>query len=135
MNLIEARALKWIAKTTGWPEGEISFTNNSSPDFTAPDGQGFEVKHHPRHGSVMLWPRQWAQLENHPDCSILVFAEDNQPEAIIPIADLQWGTKRWANIPICYLPRCPGSSKRTMLREDYLRRVRKVMRKESGPRG
>ena len=125
MNHIEARALKWIAKTTGFPEGQIGFTNNSSPDFTTPDGRGFEVKYHGRYRSVLLWPRQWVQLEKHPNCSILVFAEDNQPEAIIPIAELQWGTKRWTNIPICYLSRCTGSSERTMLREDYLRKVRK----------
>lgn len=123
MNHIEARALKWIAKTTSFLEDTIAFTNNSSPDFTTPEGQGFEVKYHRKHGSIILWPRQWAQLEKHPNCNILVFAEDNQPETIIPIAELQYGTKRWGNIPICYLARCPGSNKRTMLRGDYLKKL------------
>lgn len=125
VNHIEAKALKWISKITGYPEKQISFTNNRSPDFTTPDGQGFEVKYHPKHGSIRLWPRQWMQLEKHPDCSILVFGEDSQPKAIIPIAELQYGTKRWGNIPICYLLRCPGSNERTILRENYLRKVTK----------
>jgi len=126
MNHIEARALKWLAKVTGYPESQIRFTNNSSPDFTTPDGQGFEIKYHQRHRCIVLWPRQWTRLIKHPDCSILVFAEDNQPEAIIPIAELQYGTKRWGNIPICYLTRCPGSDKRTVLRENYLQKLGKT---------
>ncbi|MBU1173097.1 MAG: hypothetical protein KKD44_26335 [Proteobacteria bacterium] len=93
MNHIEAKALKWISKTTGYPENQISFNNNRSPDFTTPDGQGFEVKYHPQHGSIRLWPRQWTQLEKHPGCSILVFGEDNQPKAIIPKDYLRKVTK------------------------------------------
>jgi len=126
MNRIEAKALQWLAKTTGLPEHLISFSNNSSPDFTTSDRRGFEIKYHRQHGSIVFWPRQWAQLQQHPDCTILVFAEDEEPEAVIPVTQLEYGTKRWGYIPICYLTRCPGSDNRTMLRADYLRKVKRL---------
>ena len=124
MNRIEAKALQWLAKTTGLPEHLITFSNNSSPDFTTSDRRGFEVKYHRQHGSIVLWPRQWAQLQQCPDCTILVFAEDEEPEVVIPVTQLEYGTKHWGHVPIRYLTRCPGSDNRTMLRANYLRKVR-----------
>lgn len=101
MNHIEATAVKWLASTTGFSEPEIIFHGSSSPDFTTPDGKGYEVKHRiPKHKSITLYPRQWADLLTHPDCSILVFGEGDKPESIIPMSELPLGTRRWDNLTI-----------------------------------
>lgn len=128
MNHIEARALKWIAKTTGYPENQISFSNNSSPDFTTPAGQGFEVKYCPyyprrrRARAFMIYPRQWTQLQKHPNCSIIVFGEGPEPVDIIPMKDIPFGTRRRGDIRInC----CETNNPKAMLREEYLLSVKK----------
>lgn len=127
MNHIEARALKWIAQTTGYNESEVSFSNNSSPDFMTPDGQGFEVKYCPyyprrrRARAFTIYPRQWAQLRKHPNCSIIIFGEGSEPEDIIPMKDFPFGIKKWGNIRINW---CESNNPKAMLREEYLLSVR-----------
>jgi len=119
MNPRETKALRWIANATGYRTDQIKFTNNRSPDFTTPDGQGFEVKTLKFHG-IDTWPRQWDQLKALRRCTILVFSEGEEPEAIIPIAELPDGPSKWEDISIRFLAQCPGSTERTRLWSEYV---------------
>lgn len=58
MNRIELQALKWLAEITGFREDTIAFSNNSSPDFNTPNGEGFEVKYCPSYPGHQRWSRK-----------------------------------------------------------------------------
>ena len=127
MNKIEERALKWIAETTGYGKGEIQFSNNSSPDFTLPDGRSFEVKYSylkekvKKRKHITIYPRQWAHLVTLTDCTILVFTQGDKPEYVIPMSEIPVGTKTWRDVRIdsCEI------NKRSVPRDVYLEKVRK----------
>jgi len=121
MNYIEARALRWISKYTSVEETEIRYSNNTSPDFTAPDGQGFEIKHYfPPDRRIMIYPRQWLSLLQVPNCLILIFGNGEEPDAIIPISALPFGTKRWHQFGID----CQETNRGSIPRDLYLEKLR-----------
>ena len=101
MNHVEAKALNWLAANTGFSKDEIKFHGSSSPDFTTPDGQGYEIKYRqPKKRTITLYPRQWLELLRHLRAYILVFGEGTEPEAIIPMDELPLGTRHWRNFTI-----------------------------------
>ena len=118
MNRAEIQALCWLSKTTGYKEDEISFANNRSPDFTTPDGKGFEVKS--LYGKrIVLDSRQWVNLYQHLDCVILVFADSSEPYAIIPLREIPPGVREWHDLKITIVRYNSGSISRI----DYLAQI------------
>ena len=119
MNKIEIVALEWLSRFTGFSKDDIKFSNNSSPDFLTPDGQGFEVKRcWGYHGNYFtIYNRQWQYLLEHPNCRILLFSDKNLPDAIIPLSELPIGINRWGIYKVYSYENNIGA----MTRKEYLK--------------
>lgn len=84
MNQTEKRAFKWMtaAGYTG-----IVFQPNRTPDFLTASGKVFEVKL-ARKNTIWFSAGQFAKLTGMRNCDILVFSDNDQPDAIIPAVNL-----------------------------------------------
>lgn len=104
MNAVEERAHRWLAEYTGYPKDRIIFHRDTSPDFTTPDGKGYEVKrvktsHHV--SFIVFGDKQWLKLwNNRGDTFILIYSDGDSPETIIPMYRLPIGTKRCEGLRI-----------------------------------
>ena len=87
MNIYEKRALKWISLHTGYPIKNIKFSNNTSPDFTLPDGTGYEVKKSQKKWLIFS-NRQWDKLANNSNYFLLIFTSKDFPDCVISLSEL-----------------------------------------------
>jgi len=91
MNKTEKKAKQWLQKQ-GY--NDLVFQQRISPDFVSPSGKGFEVKL-VRRNSVFFSNTQWQQLQSHPDVTVLVFNDNDAPQAIIPFQELKKPPSYW----------------------------------------
>tara|TARA_Y100000310_G_scaffold344560_1_gene457971 strand:- start:2902 stop:3231 length:330 start_codon:yes stop_codon:yes gene_type:complete len=94
MSPLEERARKWIMAQHTLLEYQIIFHYRQSPDFTLPDGRGFEVVPIGRE-RIVLYGQQWQRLLDNADMNyLLCFGESDEP-VIIPMTELPLGIARW----------------------------------------
>jgi len=101
MKKVEELALSWILRELKVTSDQIIFQSNSSPDFLIPSlSKAFEAKR--LYGDqVIIGSAQYAAIRRYPDCSVLVFADENvDPVAVIPASEIPPGESIWHNVRI-----------------------------------
>ena len=82
MNDTEKRAYKWLSEQLG--SEPITFRHSTSPDFMTAGGVGYEIKKFIGY-KIQLASTQWQNLLLVEDCYIVIFNDNPEPLAIIPI--------------------------------------------------
>ena len=96
MNITELKAYHWLTEQ-GYKS--ITFQGLKNPDFITANGN-FEVKKC-RNNTIVFSTRQFNQLIDMPDVSVLVFNKSMEPTAIIPFREIADSPKHWKDIRIC----------------------------------
>jgi len=84
MNVIEAKAFKYLTEKMGYLENDIKFQPNASPDFVTSDNRGYEIKTCIGN-NIYFHKSQFELLKKLNNIDILVFRKNEEmPISIFP---------------------------------------------------